>query len=73
MKLNFFNPIGGIVVASNLNHADHCIFWKIVKIELKKNLVHKILGRCYSCLQKKTLHNYQITNPNGMNQNLSYT
>jgi hypothetical protein len=68
MELKYVNPNDEIVVASNLDPMEFVVFKNC------ENWVHKQIQfiifsrKCPDCLKNKTLHNYHITNPNGMNQ-----
>jgi len=69
MDLKCTNSNGEIVLAKKLNHLE-LSFKKIVIIAFR-NESYKLLflGRCSKCLKNKIVHNFLLTNPNGMNQN----
>jgi len=68
MELKYTNPNGGIVLAKKLNHME-LSFLKNCKNCIQKWTLRVIfLGRCSKCPKNKIVHNFLVTNPNGMNK-----
>jgi len=72
MKLKCTNPYGEIVLAKKLNHVE--LFFLIVKNAFI-NEFYKIFFQEDALKYPKTkiVHNFFITNPNGMNQSFTDT
>jgi len=66
MKLKHTILNGEIILASLLNLVE-LFFLKIAKIESKYKS-NTLWESFYDCLQNMKLHNFHITNSNGMNQ-----
>jgi len=71
MELKCNNPNGEIVLTEKLNYME-LFFWKIVRIAFG-NESYKLFfpERCSKCPKHKIVHNFFITNPNGMNKSFS--
>jgi len=70
MELERTNPNGEIVLGGKLNHME--FFFLIVKIAYRNESYKKKILRCSKCLKNKIVHNFLITNPNGMNQSFTH-
>lgn len=68
MGLKFNNPNGEVVLASMPNLFKQFFLKNCQKCIQKWNLLLFFSRKCYNCPKNKIVHNFHITNPNGMNQ-----
>jgi len=71
MQLKCINLNGEIVLGRKLNHVE-LLFLKNCKNYIQKWILQVIFSkRCSNCPKNKIVHNFFITNPNGMNQSFT--